>query len=51
MSWDEEGRGELQRVFRNGKLLKRFTLQEIRNRVQEFNDTRPPIAYPSAQNT
>ena len=50
VSWDEEGRGELQRVFRNGKLLKRFTLQEIRNRVREFNDTRPPIAYPTARN-
>jgi hypothetical protein len=37
-------------VFRNGKLLKRFTLQEIRNRVREFNDTRPPIAYPTARN-
>jgi nicotinamide phosphoribosyltransferase len=49
MSWEEEGRGELQRVFRNGKLLKRYTLQEIRNRVQEFNDTRPPIRYPATQ--
>ena len=49
MSWEEEGRGELQRVFRNGKPLKRYTLQEIRNRVQEFNDTRPPIRYPATQ--
>jgi nicotinamide phosphoribosyltransferase len=45
-SWADEGRGELVRVFRNGKLLKRYTLQEIRNRVREFNDTRPPIDYP-----
>ncbi len=45
-SWADEGRGELQRVFRNGKVLKRYTLQEIRNRVREFNDTRPPINYP-----
>ena len=33
VSWDEEHTGELQEVFKNGKLLVNDTLSEIRNRL------------------
>lgn len=34
VSWDEEKKGELQEVFRDGKLLINHTLKEIRNRIR-----------------
>lgn len=46
VSRDEEQRGELVRVYRDGELLKQYTLQEIRARVAEFNQTQPAIEYP-----
>lgn len=33
VTWDEEGRGELETVFINGKLLNETTLQEVRERA------------------
>lgn len=35
VSLDEERIGELQTVFKNGKLVKEFTLQEIRNNIDK----------------
>ncbi len=34
VSWDEEAEGELKEVFRDGNLLKDWTLEEIRERVK-----------------
>jgi len=34
-SWEEEGKGELRTVFRDGKLLVDETLEDIRGRVRE----------------
>lgn len=34
VSWIEEQTGELQEVFRDGKLVKQWTLAQIRERVK-----------------
>ena len=34
-SWEEEGKGELKTVFKDGKLMVDWTLEEIRQRVRE----------------
>lgn len=34
VSWEEEAKGELKEVFRDGKLLKDWTLSEIRNHLK-----------------
>jgi nicotinamide phosphoribosyltransferase len=34
-SWEEEGRGELKTVFKDGKLMVDWTLEEIRERVRK----------------
>ncbi|RYG28484.1 MAG: nicotinate phosphoribosyltransferase, partial [Chitinophagaceae bacterium] len=34
-TWEEESRGELKTVFKDGKLVKDWTLEEIRKRVRE----------------
>jgi len=33
-TWEEEGKGELKTVFRDGKILVDWTLAEIRERVR-----------------
>lgn len=35
VSWEEEGKGELQTVFKNGKMVKECTLKEVRQRLME----------------
>ncbi|KYP16183.1 nicotinate phosphoribosyltransferase [Flavihumibacter sp. CACIAM 22H1] len=34
-SWEEEAQGELQTVFRNGTLVKEWSLEEIRQRIKQ----------------
>jgi len=35
VTWEEEKQGELKTVFKNGQLVKEFTLNEIRQRLNE----------------
>ena len=34
-TWEEEAKGELKTVFRDGKLLIDWTLEEVRERVKQ----------------
>lgn len=47
LSYDGESSGELKTVFRNGKLIRETTLQEIRERIIKYNLTffKPPIQF------
>ena len=35
VSWSEEKESEIKTVFRNGKLVKEYSLSEIRNRLND----------------
>jgi nicotinamide phosphoribosyltransferase len=35
-TWDEEGGGDLGFVYYNGQIIKKYTLQEIRNRINNY---------------
>ena len=37
-TWEEEAKGELKTVFKDGKLTKEYSLDEIRNRIKEQVD-------------
>jgi len=39
VDWENEKRGELKEVFRDGKLLKNITLEEIRQRIKVTTDS------------
>jgi nicotinamide phosphoribosyltransferase len=46
-SWEQENESELKTVFKNGKLLKEYSLSEIRNRLHEnrkIHNTKEKIA-------
>lgn len=44
-SWEEEAEGELKTVFKDGKLLKDWTLSEVRERVKEQIDSTAIVRY------